>query len=238
MSELLVVPVSEFLVDWCSQAAAAFSCERFHYSRTMPVGPTIRLGVWESDRFIGAVIFSRGASPHLGTNYGLSQAEVCELTRVALSVHQAPVSQIVARAISMLKRRCPGLRLIVSFADPNHNHVGVIYQALGFIYAGASAPAQAFVDRTGRRWHRRQVSKTGWGTEFGSRVRVPRVDDCKIVPLLGKHRYLYPLDKSMRRRVLPLSLPYPRRQGLESETPAPRAGSAGATPAVGSLRSS
>jgi hypothetical protein len=41
---------------------------------------------------------------------------------------------------------------------------------------------------------------------------VPKHEDCIEVPLLGKHRYLYPLDDAMRKQIAPLSKPYPKRQ--------------------------
>jgi hypothetical protein len=125
-------------IDFCSHDAAKYACLNWHYSRSIPACKLFKLGVWEDEKFIGAVIFSRGASPFLLKKYDLKQTEGCELTRVALKEHQTPVSRIVAIAIKILKKKNPGLRIIISFADPERGHHGGIYQAGGWIYTGTS----------------------------------------------------------------------------------------------------
>ena len=71
-------------LDFCSHEAARYSVLQWHYSKRMPIGRIVKFGVWEDGDFIGAILFARGASPHLGDKYGLQQTEVCELVRVAL----------------------------------------------------------------------------------------------------------------------------------------------------------
>ena len=72
-------------LDWCSHEAAKYAVEHWHYSGTMPVPPIIKIGVWENEKYIGAVLFSRGASSNLYNPYGITQYQGCELTRVAFS---------------------------------------------------------------------------------------------------------------------------------------------------------
>lgn len=78
---------------------------------------TARLGVWEDDKFIGAVVFAWGANRHLAGEYKLKMTECAEVCRVALAKHSTPVSRIISIAVKMLKREMPGIRLIVSYAD-------------------------------------------------------------------------------------------------------------------------
>lgn len=201
----------ELRLDWCSHKAARYAVEHWHYSRSMPTPPVVALGVWEAGRYIGAVLFSRGANNNLGKPYGLSNTEVCELTRVALAEHTASVSRVVSVALKFLGKRSPGLRLCVSFADPNKGHHGGIYQAGNWVYVGQSPPGHKYVDTRGREWHQRQVSVTGVKPQYGTLRRVPKIRDCVKVPELGKHRYLYPLDPAMRVQLAPLAKPYPKR---------------------------
>jgi len=205
-------------VDWCSHEAAKYAVEHWHYSRSLPTPPVVRLGVWEGERFIGCVLFSRGASNNLGRPYSLDVTEVCELTRVALDHHDWPVTRIVALAIRMLRAQSPGIRLIVSFADPNEHHHGGIYQAGNWVYAGTTAASCKYRDPQGRLWHERQVSASGVNTQYGERRRVPRSADCVKIPQKGKHRYLYPLDKAMRAQIEPLRQPYPKRDSADEAT--------------------
>ena len=202
---------ADLRLDWCSYQAAKWAVEHWHYSHSMPTPPVIRVGVWESGRFIGCVLFSRGANNNLGNPYGLKVTEVCELTRVALDMHDTPVSRIVTIAVKMLKRKETGLRLIVSFADANEGHHGGIYQAGGWLYSGRSNSTPKYRTPSGDILHQRQVSKVGYKPQYGTMRRVPKSGDCEVIPQLDKYRYLYPLDPAMRAQIEPLRKPYPKR---------------------------
>ena len=128
----------ELRVDWCSHEAAKYAVEKWHYSKTMPVGKMLHFGVWERDRFVGCVIFARGANLFVGDAYGLKQTEICELVRVAMTTHDTPVSQVVAHCLKMLAAGNPGIRLVVSYADSEQGHHGGIYQAGNWLYVGRS----------------------------------------------------------------------------------------------------
>lgn len=219
---------SPLRLDWCSHEAAKYAVEHWHYSRSMPTPPVLRLGVWEDDRYIGAVLFSRGANMNLGKPYGLKPTEVCELTRVALDAHATPTSRVVAVALRMVHRAAPGLRLCVSFADANEGHRGTLYQAGGWVFSGMADSGFKFKDKAGRIWHPRQVSATGAKPQYGQMRWAPRIDECERIPQLAKYRYLMPLDDDMRERIKPLAKPYPRASRLESEAPGVQPGDEGA----------
>lgn len=82
----------------------------------------VKVGAWEDGKFIGVVIFSRGATVNIGKPYKMDQTEICELTRVALTNHVTPVTRIVAIAIKMLRKQSPGMKLIISYADVDQGH--------------------------------------------------------------------------------------------------------------------
>lgn len=217
-------------IDWAPHAAAVYATKHWHYSKSMPLPPIVKLGIWEDGAFIGVVLFSRGASSALGTPYGLKTTEVCELTRVALTAHAAPVTRIIAIAIRMLRKRSPGLRLVVSFADPNKGHHGGIYQGGNWVYAGTSAPGVEYFDTSGRKWHPRQVSTKGYNKQYGVYRRVPKLQNLRRVSIAGKHRYLMPLDDSMRQQVKSLSQPYPKRMKRSSDATGVQSAEGGAIP--------
>lgn len=202
-------------LDYCSHAAALYAVQHWHYSRSMPVGKTVRVGVWEDGVFIGCVVFARGAAMNLGKPYGLEQTEICELARVALTKHKAPVSRILAIAVKMV-RKVFGVRLIVSFADRDQDHHGGIYQACGWVYTGETGQHWMFKNKKGEILHPRQVSVDGTRPEFGVVKRVDRISDCVRVRAKGKHRYLFPLCPEVAARLKPL--PYPKRVRSEPAT--------------------
>jgi hypothetical protein len=202
---------SDLRVGWATHAAAKYACEHWHYSKSVPVPPLVKVGVWEADRYIGVILFSRGANNNMLKPFGLSVTEGCELTRVALSGHCAPVSRIIKIALKFLRDNSPGLRLIVSFADPSHGHHGGIYQAGGWIYTGRQQDSVEWLAPDGKVWHGRMVKAKGWTTCHGVRRKTWRPDQCTKVIKPGKHRYLMPLDPEMRVKILPLAQPYPKR---------------------------
>lgn len=174
------------------------------------------MGVWEGGSFVGCIIFGLGATGNIGSPYRLKQTEVCELVRVALRRHAAPVSRMLAVAGRLLKKAMPGLRLVVSYADPKEGHHGGIYQAANWVFVGdTGGDYEVFV--RGRWMHRRTANST-----VGTSAGFPR----RGYP--GRHKYLMPLDDEMRQRILPLSKPYPKRERSADS------GAAGDQPAGGS----
>ena len=149
-------------IDWATHEAAKYACEHWHYSKCLPIGKIVKIGVWEQKQFTGVVLFSRGATPHIGSPYNLPQTEVCELTRVALKNHLTPVSKIVGISIKFLKRSNLGLRLIVSYSDMDQKHYGTIYQAGNWIYTGLfnEGTRGAFIVK-GKKIHPRSIGAAG-----------------------------------------------------------------------------
>jgi hypothetical protein len=206
-------------IDWATHEAAKYAVENWHYSEVMPAGKLVKVGAWEDGRFIGTVIFGRGANNNIGKPYGLDQTAACELVRIALRGHVTPVSKIAAIAMRFLKKNSPGLRLIVSYADPLQGHHGGIYQAGNWVYSGRSS-AQPAVIYNGKVMHKRTAVD-----KFGS------IEGMQKSPVTSKHKYLMPLDAEMKKKILPLARPYPKRaSSADSGTSGFQPEGGGATP--------
>lgn len=204
-------------IDWATHDSAKYACENWHYSRCLPAGKLVKIGAWEDEKFIGVVLFGRGASPNLGTKFNLRQDQCVELVRVAMRGHKTEISRIVSIAFKFLKKSNSGLRLIVSFADPHKGHIGGIYQAGNWIYCGKSnETTELFI--AGRWVHMR-------GGFYHKTESTP----CRV--MVGKHRYLMPLDIEMRDSIKPLSRPYPKRVESDTmDTPVFQTGEGGSIP--------
>jgi len=190
----------ELKIDWAGHDAAKYACINWHYSKCLPVGKLVKIGAWENGKFIGVVIFGRGANNNMLKPFSLEQDDGCELVRIALTKHVTPVSKIMAFAIRFLKKSQAGLQLIVSYADPEQGHHGGIYQACNWIYTGPSDKAVK-VFYKGKWSHKKTVDDAGV-----NQANLPK----KVVS--GKHRYLMPLDKDMSAKIAPLAKPYPKRE--------------------------
>jgi hypothetical protein len=223
---------SDLRVDWATHAAAKYACEHWHYSGCVPNQKTVKVGAWENNSFIGVVLFGDGANSNAFSPYGLHQTQGCELVRIALRHHKSPVSRIVRLSLLFLKAKCPGVKMIISFADPEQGHHGGVYQAGGWIYAGITDAADEYIVN-GVRMHGRALRSTR-STHKRKNLLAANVEewariviDPKIKRVEGsrKHRYLMPLDDEMRAKILPLAQPYPKRP--KQATPATSGEAAG-----------
>ena len=149
---------------------------------------------------------------------------MAELQRIALRKHANPVSRIISIAVRLLRTQSPGLRLLISYADPMQDHHGGVYQASGWIYTGRSADDWKLVMQNGKSFHSRVA---GTHVHFGVKKTID-VSRGTRVTLPGKHRYLMPLDPEMRARILPLAKPYPKR--TKEQAPGHPSGLGGVTP--------
>ena len=212
---------ADLKLDWCSYKAAKYAVEHWHYSRRMPIGKIVKIGAWESSAFIGCILFSTGASAQLHKAFRVLRNEVCELVRVALAEHCAPVTRIVAVALNKLRGVCPGLRLVVSFADPERGHVGGIYQAGNWIYVGRSSPGLYYRLPDGSLTHNRNLQgpkvfggspAKGIQAQWTAALRADLASGkIKRVVTAPKYKYLMPLDPEMRKQIEPLAKPYPKK---------------------------
>jgi hypothetical protein len=202
MSLIAVKP--QLKIDWATHEAAKYACVNWHYSGCLPVGKLVKVGAWENGKFIGVVLFGRGANKSLGEPYGCDQTESCELVRIALTSHITPVSKIMSFALKWLKKTNEKIKLVVSFADTEVGHHGGIYQATNWIYDGLTNSADEYLYK-GKRWHGRAFRKS-----HGSHLNYMN-KGLQIVRGAQKHRYLMPLDADIKQRILPLSKPYPKR---------------------------
>jgi len=219
-------------LDFCSHEAAKYAVMRWHYSRRMPKSKLVRIGVWEDEKFSGAVIYGLGANRHLGSPFGLQGTDVSELVRVALAPgRRHPTSQVVAISLQLLKRQSPGLRLVVSYADLGHGHIGTLYQAGGWFYLGYSD--QGYLKIHGRVVHPRTVyDRYGPGGQSVSWLRANVDPNAERVEQAPKLRYAMPLDKAMRRQLEPLARPYPKSAAevRPGDTPGVQPGEGGSRP--------
>ena len=217
-------------VGWCNITAAKYACRKWHYSRTTPCFKTNSFGVWYDGEFVGSIIYGLGGGRITdGTKYGLRKHfDMAELCRVALTSHTFQTSQAISYSIRLLKKKNPNLKMLISFADASQGHHGGIYQAGGWIYTGMFK-GQDEVVVNGQSYHPRSA-QAKFGNTSIAYLRSIDPNACKKVGA-GKHRYLMPLTKQLKKRIVQLSKPYPKRVSSDtSDTPAFHAGKAGATP--------
>lgn len=201
-----------------TNSAIRFACLNFHYAKAVPVN-TIGYNVYNAqDEWCGVVLYGTGANNNIGNQYDLPQGCIVELVRVALNGKQECTSQAVAMSLKRLHKDCPLVRLVVSYADCDQSHLGTIYQATNWIYTGTqmlnSKDSSWIIN--GKRYHGRIISdwvKNRGGLKGLTRKQfLQRYYDPNAQEFVtkGKRKYLYPLDKRMRKQIENLRKPYPK----------------------------
>ena len=182
-----------------SRKAVDYSCKKFHYSQNAaPRAHDLAFSVFEEDQFCGVICYGRGATNDIGKPYGLHSGECIELIRVALNGKQSTTSKAVSISIKLIKQYAPLAKMIVSFADPEQEHVGTIYQATNWYYIGNTTPATEYIIK-GKRVHGRTYRSKG------------KPEDAEMILGSSKYRYVYPLDKKLIPLCKSLAKPYPKK---------------------------
>lgn len=173
----------KLLIDWATHEAALYACKKWHYSKCLPAGKTVKFGVWENNIFIGVVVFSMGPSPNIAKTFSVPTEQLSELSRIALNRHKTEVTKIVSISIKLFRKFCPGNLIIVSYADQNMGHAGTIYKAGAWKYCGEYGPKVRWVFHSGKPIHERNMRQRvldGKNT----------IDQFRKISVLPKHKFI------------------------------------------------
>lgn len=198
-----------------TKEAINYACKHFHYSKSVPVNPLGYNVYNDNDEWCGVILYSRGANKNVGIQYGLENGQFLELVRVALNGKQECTSKALSMSLKQIHHDVPLCRLIISYADIDQNHLGIIYQATNWIYEGKMNEnmLSAFIIN-GKKTHKKSIhSRKINGHSLHqtiSDVRKYLDKNATEFYTKGKHKYLMPLDKKMRKQIIHLSKPYPK----------------------------
>jgi hypothetical protein len=185
--------------------------EREHYLHSLPGGTRLAFGVFLGCRLLGALTLGVGPLNAYSLVEGATPDDCLTLARLWLSdeLPQNSESRFLGVVLRGLKRHSR-LKFLISYADPAQGHLGIIYQATGWLYTGLSEAMSLYDVGDGKARHSRSLSHA-YGThsvEHFSRHGV----SVKLVPQQAKHRYVYFLDPSWRDRLQGTVLAYPKRE--------------------------
>ena len=147
--------------------------------------------------------------------YPLNTNNTLELTRLWIEdgLGKNIESFSIAQSFKILKKN--GIKVIISYSDPEQGHLGIIYQASNFLYQGDT------IGKGGKntyyyqgKWIHAKTIYDIFGTSNVKKLREIN-PSIKWKSVSFKHRYLYILDKKDKKRILddlkhPV-LPYPKK---------------------------
>ena len=197
-------------LEKASGRAIRYACLNFHYSHAVPA---IRLGYSvfnDNNEWCGVILYSNGANPRIAKEYGLVQGQVIELVRVALNGKQEHTSQALGISLKMLKKDAPAVKLVVSFADRNQNHIGTIYQATNWLYIDERSN-ECGIMLKGKLTHRRSVGKK-YGNTCIEWLRENVDKNAQLIKGKTKIKYVYVLDNKLFQKIKEISKLYPKEE--------------------------
>jgi hypothetical protein len=172
---------------------------KWHYSDYVNIQAKEVFGLFRDGAFlpemVGVCIYTRPAGPTAAQKYYPQDPDKClELRRLCL-VDDTPKnaeSFFVSRTLKWLRKNTDW-KFVVSYADPEQGHKGVIYRAANFKYEGTTSSGQSLlVD--GKPFHIRTLTMIDrpYGVEINQRYKAgdPNIQIVKTEP---KHIYTYQL---------------------------------------------
>jgi hypothetical protein len=188
--------------------AVKYACMKYHYAQRIPIA-NVAFNVYEDNIWCGVIIYGFGANKSIASSFGKWEGQVLELVRVALNGKQTTTSQCVALSLKLLKKYAPCVDLIVSYADADQNHKGIIYQATNWIYAGlVNEKTKGNFIIYGKKMHPKSVHSKNWKQSLDwIQQNVDKFATQEVSR--GKHKYLFPLNEKTKKEILRLSKPYP-----------------------------
>jgi hypothetical protein len=160
---------------------------RAHYLKRWPGVVVATLGMWRGPFLVGVIVF---ALPPRETMKRYSVELAWELARLYIMDSEPFNAEtwFMSRAIKWVKRSFPDVQILVSYADPNAGHSGLIYRAANW-------------KSDGRTDQERKTPRFdyGVGTKVYSRAsHVPTNAKVVRIPRTSKFRYTYRLHKESR----------------------------------------
>lgn len=240
------VDTSKVFVREISHAVAKELIVNNHYTHSWTMC-SVALGVFlkhqaredsffegDEDTIIGCIIFGNpvGRSAAASISEIIKINEVYELTR--LWVEDIPnckniESYVIGQAFTWLRNNHPHIKVLLSYADNEAGHCGIIYQSTNWLYQGNSQLAlmpnysvSLTGADTGYKWIHSRTVMSKWGSH--------NVDHLKKVightffrkKEANKHRYIYILSTGKDRKKILKNLkhktyPYPKSTKFDEQ---------------------
>ena len=167
----------------------------YHYSHIMPDNAFNCYAGFYGNKIAGVIVYGNGANNNTFSAL-IPDIEVknCrELMRLwsADGMPKNTESKLIAESLKMLP---PEIFLVVSFADPSQNHLGIIYQATNFYYCGMSNPSKMLKDKNGKIFHVRSIGtykRRHPELQGLTNKEVMKKYEWEYIESSGKYRYIF-----------------------------------------------
>lgn len=191
--------VKDFEVHLCERSEITKFIEEHHYSHNINgcIADYCFKLVYNNE-IIGAMFYGRMAMANQWKRFGTEPEDVIELRRL-VCIDDTPrntESYFIGNTLRYLKKNTK-IKTVVSYADQEYGHSGIIYRASNFEYKGFKKGAKVIV-YNGRQYHDKSIR-----TKYKGQLKPFAVElknaleqgNAYYKETAGKHTYVYELRK-------------------------------------------
>lgn len=191
--------VKTFQVQPCERVEIKDFIEEWHYSKSINgLMSDYCFKLMDGEELIGAMIYGRFAMANVWKKYGSTPHESIELRRLCC-IDETPKnteSYFIAQTLKWLSKNTP-VKTVISYADPEYGHAGIIYQASNFKNIGRTNPGKV-IYYNDKKYHDKAI-RTKYKGElkpFAKKLKKALDDgEAYYKKTEGKHIYKYSLTK-------------------------------------------
>jgi len=160
-----------------------------HYAKRMP-SISYSFGLYRDGEMCGVITY--GSPPSSTLRRGLAGDKniknILELNRLCLRDNlKNEASILVGKSLKLLPPS-----IVISFADTEQGHLGIVYQATNFYYCGLSAKRTDWKIKGQEHLHGQTIADRYRGIpNRAEAIRAEYGDDFYLKPRPRKHRYVY-----------------------------------------------
>ena len=201
--------VTDFTVELVQRNAVVGFIEKHHYSHNINgVQSYYHFGLFRDGKFglpemIGAMLYAMPSMPSTAKKYNPINPTKCFELRRLVCIDDTPTnteSYFIGQTFKWLKQNTD-IEVIVSFADEEYGHRGIIYKATNFEYLGTTSPSKKLIV-DGKEYHSRSLNQLDrpYGRELKRRYDAGD-ENIYWKNTKFKHIYVYYFNKKIQKQI-------------------------------------
>lgn len=194
--------VKNYTVEICERKEIKDFIEEWHYSHNINgLMSDFCFKLMDGDKLIGAMIYGGMAMANVWKKYGEKKEDSIELRRLCC-IDDTPKnteSYFIGQTMKWLIKNTK-IKTVVSYADPEYGHEGIIYQATNFDMIGKTSVGRVIMFN-GRSYHDKTI-RTKYKGElkpFAKKIK-NALDEGEAYYKKTKGKYIYVYDLDGRRK--------------------------------------
>ena len=207
-----MLKVTDFTIEPVERKVIQSFVHKWHYSHsTNGVQQTQCFALFNGEKMIGAMMYALPSMKSTAAKYNPDNPLRCWELRRLCCIDDTPTnteSYFIGQTLKWLRRNTD-IEVIISYADLEFGHEGVIYKATNFIHLGKSGGGRVLVVY-GKKYHARSLNqkekpygrdlKRRWKNKDGHKFWESE-QDMYFVNTKPKNIYVYYLNKKVKKKL-------------------------------------